>query len=380
MSDVMYDVIVAGGGPGGSTAATVSAMKGLKTLLLDYEEFPREKPCGDAVPSSCIAHLKSLGMGPFDPVEFYGIDKVMIQGPKGAQLTVDIHTIGEASSCIVSRLVFDTVIHDFAIAKGAEPCQMRVTAPIVENGQVVGVKAKAGKQEAEFRGKIVIAADGATSVLGRALKSFDRPDNLSAVARRGYIETDVDMERLIEFVFLDEIQPGYAWFFPMSPRRANIGVGMRSDHYKKQNKTLDDALNYYLKSLKARIGEHHVTDIRTWQVPLFTPDQKRTFNGAMLIGDAGGFVDPLTGAGINAAVMTGTFAAQAAYEAISANNLTVSGLASYDRNWQASFTKRLRRSMLMHQILSRVPSVMDGLISAAHVFPPLVPALLGKLS
>ena len=375
----MYDVIVVGGGPGGSTAAAVCAQKGLHTLLMDYEEFPREKPCGDAVPANCIAKLRSLGMGPFDPVEFYDIEKVLIQGPKGARLVVDVGTIGESSSCIVSRLILDTTIHDFAIKSGAETCQMRVSAPIVENGQVVGVRARVGKQETEFRAKVVIGADGATSVLARALKSYDRPDNMAAVARRGYIETDTDLDRLIEFVFLDEIQPGYAWFFPMGKRRANIGVGMRSDHYKKQNKTLDDAMNYYLRKMRPRLGDRSPTDVRTWQIPLFADEQKRTFNGAMLIGDAGGFVDPLTGAGINAAVMTGSFAAETAAQAIQTGDLTEKGLSGYDQLWRQEFSARLRRSMLMHRILSRAPNIMDGLIGVAHVVPPLVPLLIGKV-
>jgi flavin-dependent dehydrogenase len=238
------------------------AQHGLHTLLIDREGFPREKACGDAVPATCIAALHEIGMGPFDPVEFFDIDKILIQGPKGVKLTLGLSEYQGSSAAMVSRLVLDQTIHDFAVAKGAEPITAMVTAPIVEDGRVVGVKAREGKQESEFRAKIVIAADGATSVIARTLKSYERPDSMAAVALRGYIDTDEELDRLIEFVFLDVIQPGYAWFFPMGEHRANVGVGMRSDHYKKQDKTLNEALNYYVKSLQGRIGAHKLEGIK----------------------------------------------------------------------------------------------------------------------
>ena len=58
-----YDVIVVGAGPGGSAAAATAAKNGLKTLLIDREQFPRDKPCGDAVPGSCFRVMREMGLG-----------------------------------------------------------------------------------------------------------------------------------------------------------------------------------------------------------------------------------------------------------------------------------------------------------------------------
>src|SRR5262249_49886011 len=133
-----------------------------------------------------------------------------------------------------------------ALSCGVQTKHMQVTAPLIEDGYVVGVKGKVDRQNVEFRSKVVIAADGATSVIARALKSHQEHEDRWAVALRAYVKTDVDLDRQIEFEFLDKIQPGYAWFFPMNKHYANIGVGMRSDFYKKQDKTLKEALDYYI--------------------------------------------------------------------------------------------------------------------------------------
>src|SRR5262249_38003999 len=147
---------------------------------------------------------------------------------------------------------------------------------IIENGQVVGIRAKQGKQEVEFRSKVVIAADGATSVIRRALDGSQRPDTEMAIALRGYIESDANLDPTMDVVFLSEVQPGYAWFFPVGKRRANIGVGLRADVYKKQSLSLEDMMSIYLKTpeIRGRVGQREPTDMKSWQIPLCLSDQK----------------------------------------------------------------------------------------------------------
>lgn len=375
------DVIVVGAGPGGSTAAAVAAKAGLKTLLLERETFPREKACGDAVPISCFKVLHEMGLGPFDEEQFFRISKLLIRGPKRASMLFNLTVEKEVASCIVSREVFDDTLYRHALSCGTQTKQMQVTAPLIEDGQVVGVKGKVGRQNIELRSKVVIAADGATSVIARALKSHLEREDRWAVALRAYIETDVDLDRTIEFEFLDKIQPGYAWFFPMSKRYANIGVGMRSDFYKKQDKSLKEALDYYLTTppIRKLIGNHQPDNLKSWPLPLFTFELKRVFNGAILVGDAGGFVDPITGAGIYPAVVTGRYAAEVSAEAIRQGDVSERALAPYDTRWQAKLGKDLKRAIVMHDILAAIPNVIDGLLVTGRIFPALVPRLLGKI-
>src|SRR5579859_441272 len=377
----MYDVIVAGAGPAGSTAAMVLAQAGLRTLLIDREGFPREKACGDAVPAHGFHILNELGMPLFSPEDVLPMAHVFVQGPRGRSLKLALTQKKDSNSAIVSRYVFDHALYKHALASGAEFCQMAVSAPLLEEGQVVGVTAKQGKTSETFRSRVVIAADGATSVIARALGGAARPDEARAVALRGYVESDVDLEPTMDLVFLRDIQPGYAWFFPMSKRRANIGVGMRADTYRQLHASLPDMLDSYMQSseVKRRVGSHAVTDLKAWQVPLNILDQRRTYDGALLAGDAGGFVDPLTGAGIYQAILTGKRAAEAAVAAIQAGDVSAHGLALYDQLWRRDLGTEIKRSTLLYHLIARFPPVMDAMILLGRSLPPLVPLVIGKI-
>ncbi|SRR5260221_3152438 len=376
----MYDAIVAGAGPAGSTAAIVLAQSGMRTLLLDREEFPREKACGDAVPMPGFKILQDLNVT-FGPDDLYTIDHVYVRGPRGISIKLGLTHDQEVNHGIVSRYVFDEAIFKHAVASGAEFCKASVQGPIIENGKVVGVKAKVGRETVEYHSKVVIAADGATSTIARDLNPVQRSDKDTAIALRGYVESDVDLDPTIDLVFLSEVQPGYAWFFPMNKRLANIGVGIRTDMYKRQDKTLQDMLSIYLKSpeINARVGNHKVTGIKSWQLPLNLIEQKRVFDGAILVGDAGGFVDPLTGAGIYQAVLTGKRAAEAAVAAIIANDTSASKLALYDKLWKQDIGGDIKRSATVYRAVALLPSFIDAMLVLARGLPGLVPYVLGKI-
>src|SRR5712691_10107754 len=128
----------------------VLAQHGLRTLLTDRETFPRDKACGDAIPLDCVMQLRELNVAPFSPDDFYKVDHVFLKGPKGASVTLKLAQKPDASPGIISRYVFDNALLQHAIASGAEFCNVHVQAPIIENGQVVGIRAKQGKQEVEF--------------------------------------------------------------------------------------------------------------------------------------------------------------------------------------------------------------------------------------
>src|SRR5262249_7370982 len=149
-------------------------------------------------------------------------------------------------------------------------------------------------------------------------------------------------------------QPGYAWFFPVGKRRANIGVGLRADVYKKQSLSLEDMISIYLKTpeIRERVGQREPTDMKSWQIPLCLSDQKRVFNGALLTGDAGGFVNPLTGAGIRPAVVTGKAAAEATIRAIRGNDVSENGLAAYDQLWRKDLEDDMKRASRVYHVVS----------------------------
>ena len=366
-----WDVIVVGAGPAGSTAAAILARHGLRVMLIDREEFPRDKACGDVVPLGCFLELDKIGF-PTAGLERFQVRHIVLEGSERARRTFDLaerqDPHGSIGTCVVSRTVFDQALSQHALTCGADYTILNARGPIVDSGRVIGVTGTDGNQSVQFYSSIVIAADGATSVIARALDGGQKRDAQWAVALRGYVDTDVDLDQTIELAFLDHIQLGYAWFFPMATRRANVGLGMRSDFYKRQNRTLNQLLSDYLAlpEIAGRIGRNPVEHLQSWPIPFFTFEKQRVFDGALLAGDAGGFVHPITAAGIHPAIMTGKCAAEAAIHALQIGDVSRTGLSRYTQLWRDALTDDFQPAVTAATLATLFPH----LVSAALLSTP----------
>jgi geranylgeranyl reductase family protein len=370
----MHDVIVVGAGPAGSIAATVLARGGLDVLLVDRESFPRDKACGDVIAARCFVLISELGLSACtDPEEFYPIDRFIIYGPKGTGTQIDLAPYQEASTRVVRRYRFDEMLRLHAMQCGAGFRQLNVQGLIFEQDQVVGIKAGSARQKIEIHSRIVIAADGSTSTVARALKQSRPSDKNLAVGLRGYVRSVSDLDHSIELSFLKEFHPGYAWFLPVGKRLANVGIGMRVDHYKNNRMSLSKALAIYLQrpEISARVASYKVEGLKSWQLPMFSNNQRRLFDGVILVGDAGGFVNPLTGDGIYQAMVTARYAAEACIDAIRKSNLTAGGLSLYEKLLRRNTLGEMRRATIMQRFLTVVPAGVDVLLLTARLSPVL---------
>lgn len=364
------EVIVVGAGPAGSMAAAVLAQQGVRVLLLDREEFPRGKACGDVVPLGCFLELRRIGLHRFDHQRF-SISRILLEGSQNAKQQFDLTQQQELSTCVISRAVFDQAVFDQAISCGAEYRECNVKGPIFADGQVVGVNGATRGKETQYYGRVIIGADGATSAIARGLGSHPKRDDQWAVALRCYVDAEVDLDGIIELAFLEHIQPGYAWFFPTATRRVNVGVGMRRDFYKRQPLSLNDLLLDYLArpDIAARIGQNRVEQSQSWLIPLFTFERERVFGGALLAGDAGGFVHPITAAGIYPALITGRCAAEATIHALHTGDVSRAGLARYDTLWREALAAEFEPAVTA----SKLATIFPHLVSAALLLSPANP-------
>ena len=84
-----FDVIVVGGGPGGSAAAAYNALEGNKVLLIEKDVWPRDKPCGDAVGGKSLSHVEELGVLPMiQATPYYQVDSIVFGSANGSQVRV----------------------------------------------------------------------------------------------------------------------------------------------------------------------------------------------------------------------------------------------------------------------------------------------------
>ncbi len=361
------EVVVVGAGPSGSTTAISLCKAGHDVLLLDRQAFPRDKTCGDGIPAGAIEILFSLGMKErIREANFYPVDKLLLSSPRGYVVEAELKKgPNGADSYVVPRKTFDALIQQHAVDSGVEFRQAQVTEPIIQNGHVIGVRARVNGAVEDIFAKVVVGADGVTSVIARELRPDKHEDVHRAVALRSYI-TDLDeLPHEVEFYLYRGILPGYAWIFPIGEGKANLGLGMRLDKFREADKSLEKMVDIFLEmpAIKQRLKRGgDLNDIAKWQLNFGSQQMQRAYDGAILVGDAAGLINPLTGGGIHNGLQSAVEASSVIHEALLKDDTSLGQLASYDQRIEDRMKKSMRKSYFIQRTLLYFPIWVDALI------------------
>ena len=306
------DVIVVGAGPGGSTASRELAQRGRSVLLLDRARFPRDKPCGGGVTVRCA------GLLPFDlsPVVEHVVTGAQIR--HGHRRNVARNYEG-VLTYMTQRRRLDAFLVERAQEAGVE----------FRDGQAVTGVQQLPSGDYEVRvgddvhlGRALVGADGANGVVKTAL-GFEHPRE-AAVALEGNIAMPNGMPSWLEgrvALQLGLVPGGYGWVFPKGDH-VNVGVGgwkaIAGPHLREWLHTLCRDYGFDPASMTGLRGHH---------LPMVRPGAALAAGGAALVGDAAGFVDPLSGEGIHGAIASGVAVAPAVDDYVSKRTAT---LASYE--------------------------------------------------
>lgn len=318
------ELIVVGAGPAGSVCAAVAAERGLDVLLIDQDDFPREKACGDGLKRSAVALLHELGLDRLvdSSLAIEGARFVLDHG-RGRCVRFPVRGDRPRLGMCVPRSTLDHAIRDAALARGARFLKASVDGPLGKDtgagGSIQGVSLR-GRSGGEVRGRVVVAADGATSRLRRqcGLRTAGGP---VGYALRGYFCCEHDLDPLFEIhvplIVNGAVLPGYGWVFPVGERLANIGVGLMRGTGLERLPSLRVVLDSFVEALRsrsaARLGElRPTTPVLGSPIPLGFTAERCELSGAFFAGDAAHAVDPLSGEGIAYAMSTGATIAAAA--------------------------------------------------------------------
>lgn len=391
-----YDVIVVGGGPGGSVAARVAADRGLSVLLLDKAAFPREKVCGDAVSGKALRVLRELGLvekiasKPHAPIK-----GVRFSSPNGSTVDIPIPA-GQPSAYCIKRQVLDNILFEHA----TKVCEFRESTQVVsllrENEKVVGVRVAdlSTKQTREITANIVIGADGSNSMVAQQLNAHALPANHACIAVRSYFENVSDLSDKIEIHFTEDSLPGYFWIFPLENGQANVGVGMVLSEIQKRDVHLPELLEKIIQSPRfaSRFKEaKKLGETQGWTLPFGSHRRPIAFDGALLCGDAAALIDPFTGEGIGNALFSGKIAGEVVADAHEKNDFSHSFLSQYETKiwntlgaeFDTSFTlqKWARHPFLLNMAIKkaatkpRIQSILSGMLideqPRQHLVKPL---------
>jgi len=186
---------------------------------------------------------------------------------------------------------------------------------------------------------------------------------------------------MVYFKYLPELVPGYAWLFPTGKDTVNIGLGLFDQQaYKRLGKSLRQLLDEFTATLQAEYGitvDPHT--VKSWPIPVWTNKESRVCRGTFLVGDAGRFVDALTGGGILPAMATGQLAGQAALQ-IFGGVAPTEAAATYDQAWRNGIGRSLQRLALVQRWIGSQPPVFNGLFRLADALPMVRSRLLSGLA
>jgi menaquinone-9 beta-reductase len=367
----MYDVVIVGGGPAGSTAAMYFKNSGKKVILLDKANFPRDKTCGDAQGNRAAAIIEELGIyEEYEKLEGQKIYGITTSSPNGKQVHLDVaERDKEAPGYVHTRMIFDNFLFENA-KKCVETRTVSVIDVIVEDNYVKGVLIKNEKGEnEEIRSKLVLASDGALSVVARKFGLDKNPPEHFIAAIRAYYKNVDGMTDRIEIHMIKNLIPGYFWIFPLPNNEANVGLGMIIKDMKEKKINLKEAMLKEIQEnplFKERFkGAELQGDIKGWNLPIASYHRKCYGNGFMLLGDAASLIDPLSGEGISNSMISGKVAVEVAKESLEKGDFSEEFLKKYDEILWGAIGEQIQYNFKLQKLSTKFPFLIDKVVEKA---------------
>jgi menaquinone-9 beta-reductase len=369
----LYDVIVVGAGPGGSAAAERLARAGLEVLLVDRAEFPRGKTCGDALTPRAINVVRDLGLlNELEP-RAARASGLRIVGPNGSVVSAPFPGF-DPHALVVPRVVLDDVLLRCAIRGGAHFEGSVVAHAVLEDESGVRLHAERHGQSFTAGGRAAIIATGVSTGLLKRSGFLERTPAM-ALAARAYYEHVADLGDRIQLRFDNVPLPGYGWIFPLPDGRANVGAGVFPVNWgrrtpKTSGLAVFDAFTRS-KAVRAQLaGSRRSGEIKGYPIRTDFGRSRVVLGRRLLVGEAAGLVNPLTGEGIDYALESGQLAAEYLSGILARGDVDVAAVAQYQTLLRERFRRLFTLSGLIRDVcVNRL--MLDRMVAWAERRPDL---------
>jgi flavin-dependent dehydrogenase len=303
---VNADVVIAGGGPAGSATALRLARAGFDVVLVERARFPRRKVCGEYQNSGAVDALDRLGL--LDCVRAAGAPLRALRLVAPRAVPVELPFSRPALAC--DRAALDAVILDAAAAAGVRVVRGRVEGLVHDAQRVAGIVYRDERGDAQtVRARFVAGADGAGSVVARKLHLGLPLRGRRRFAVGGHYRGFADLDGCIEMYVGDG---AYFAINPLGAERANVMVVVPEALLERWSGDVDDGVRGKAAELgrgRRSFGGVERIGARVSVGPLAHRVRSPIAPGAILVGDAAGFLNPFTGQGVFLALTGAEWAA-----------------------------------------------------------------------
>lgn len=351
MSQHAADVIVVGGGPAGSATAALLAAAGVEVLLVDRAVFPRDKPCGAYLAPGCMSLFAALGaresLERLGPLTLTGVRLV---APSGRRCFLPF---GQTPAWSLPRRAFDACLLAAAAGRGARVLQGCRVEGIVRDGErVVGVMTRGASGSETLRAPLVVGADGRNSVVARRLGLFAWDPTL----RRVSILQDYTGKNPIGPLVEAHLGVGrYVILNPQPGGLLHLGLVEPMDTLLRTRSPRDllaEGLRATPQAAARLTGMEPVGPPRTI-APLAFRVRAAAGPGFLLVGDAAGYRDPLTGDGVYRALLSARLVAETILEGRESSDPARAIPRLYATRFRETFQNRDRLAALLQRLSDR---------------------------
>lgn len=348
-----FDVLVVGAGPAGSATAIHLARGGARVLLADRASFPRDKPCGGGLTGRALRRI------PVDPTPVVerSVDRFALRLGYGSSFS---RTHSETVIAMTQRRRLDAFLASAAADAGADFREnARVDAIELDPG---GVTATVGGNR--VRANVCVGADGANGVVARVAEI--EADIVRGVALEGNVPLsalDIPYLERTAVIELGIVPGGYGWVFPKGDH-ANLGVGGWASE--------GPRLRSHLDRLAQSYGvQPELTEVRGHRLPMRRLGAPAQQGSVLLVGDAAGLVDPLSGDGMYEAFTSAELAAEA---------ILTDSQAAYTARLAGALDRHATASWAAKRALDRHPRAVFAAARAPGVFGVVAGLLCGEVA